>query len=675
VVILAPFPCPSERSINSFRSSASRRWQPVEWEPAAQSTSWLLEWVERRLEESPGDSKLDRAEMEKWLRERPEIRRALRTPGELLALCADFDLYGADGSPEGRALRWLELVGLRALPAGAPAAWVRHVALPCLQAMLETDALEVSVAWGERSFQEWVSLVPAASQAGSRDGPVGAETIVAYLREAGLLRPSTHGLAGYPCWMASALVRPRVQALLAAEEVAAWGVLASDRSRQGVVDDALDDSTLRQLAELAERVLRRWAEQPAPPRLAELAALEALVAALGRRLTRHASAAAKLAGVAQRALCVQLDHLVLAANEVRVPTTRNDRDAWFATGWAISLATPGAQLAVPADLRWTLPGWAVELRLAELQQLQAPWTSQEASDPLRVVIALVPLALDRVTRESVPDDAPRFLLPGLLLSGWQLNGKHLQALSDSWEERFLVSKGRRLETEKRAVLAAQLWSLAGEASQLPSRPSPDVRVPVAERLVYANNTVPHLRRFITENLLVQSIEATAREAGTHRRQHSNGYTPSDPAALRWLSAEQRAAAVRGWLSSAEPRARRFDEARELLGILDGDELDALLDVIRGANAEVSAEFASEAWRLLPDRAFEEARHALGERLASAHGWFLLAPRRYLGRLLALAQAAQPPPPWLREWGLRRAVDAGIHGDALFALAAASERDE
>ena len=74
-------------------------------------------------------------------------------------------MYGADGTPEERARRWLELIGLRTLPVRAPAVWVRHAALPCLQGMLETDAMERASAWGERSFQEW-----GESRAGSVTG-------------------------------------------------------------------------------------------------------------------------------------------------------------------------------------------------------------------------------------------------------------------------------------------------------------------------------------------------------------------------------------------------------------------------------------------------------------------------------------------------------------------------
>lgn len=188
--------------------------------------------------------------------------------------------------------------------------------------------------------------------------------------------------------------------------------------------------------------------------------------------------------------------------------------------------------------------------------------------------------------------------------------------------------------------------------------------PVAERIVHLQSRHAPLLRFVLANLPVAIVEETARIAGTHRRLRSgNQYTPSDPHALRHLSFEQRAAAVRGRLSTEV----RFDEVRELVDVLDGDDLDVLLDVVRAADRNVAAEFAGRVWRVLPERAEAEARRAFEDRLAAAEAWFRTAPRVRIGALSEMVNAGGDQPQWVPDWALAKLLDAGVHAEALFEL--------
>jgi hypothetical protein len=370
--------------------------------------------------------------------------------------------------------------------------------------------------------------------------------------------------------------------------------------------------------------------------------------------------------------------------------TRRRHDEWFLTGWAISLATSDAAVDVPDDLRWELPGWSANLRLSEAQRANHfPWSSVSpwgASDAVRALIRLTPGAIARLTPPEVPKDVPRLLLPAIFLAeGWEVTHEHLGQLAGSWEETVLADAVRRLDGERPRVLAERLWKLASDAAVggtaaaaagvvmsngtllaaggVSTTARQDASpAPVAERIVYLQNRHAPLLSFVLENLSATLIEETARVAGTHRRLRTgNQYTPSDPRALRLLTSDQRAAAVRGRLSSEV----RFDEVRELVDVLDSDDLDVLLDLVRAADRNVAAEFASRVWRILPDRAEAEAQSTFSEGLAAAEAWFRTAPRARTGVLIGVVEGAVAPPPWVRDWALAKLLDAGTYAESLY----------
>lgn len=696
VVVLAPFKHPDERITEwrtSLPESTPRGWNGI-WSTsrAVPDAGWIarmLSWIEDRLSASPRDTKFDMNEVLKWLDEYPAVLRAVQTPGDLLALCADFDAFGSDGTPQARAERWLRSIGVKALPEDAPRSWTTYGAADCVTSMAVAHALDRTTALQERTFTAWSEIVPVGTPA--TESVPGPELVVGLFRAGGLLRADELGATLSPKWVAEALVHGKIAQLAKERAVHAWGPIAGDVSRQFLVDDALDALASNEFRAVVEALLAQMEKRDLG--FADVAALEAVVAALGRRLVDvdHDRRDAELA---RRALELQLTHLVSGVDigERRVPTTRRSHDEWFLSGWAISLATSDAAVDVPDDLRWELPGWSSNLRLSEAQRANHfPWSSVSpwgASRAVRALIELTPRAVARMTPPEVPTDAPRLLLPALLLAdGWAVTHEHLGQLAGSWEETVFANAVQRLDGERRRVLAEMLWRFASDAAGggTVTRPagivmsngtllaSGGVRTaarhesnpaPVAERIVYLQNRHAPLLSFVIENLPPALVEETARVAGTHRRQRTgNHYTPSDPRALRQLSFEQRAAAVRGRLSNDV----RFDEVRELVEVLDGDDLDVLLDVVRTADRTIAWEFASRLWRTRPERAEAEAHRAVDGGLAAAEAWFRTAPRARTGNLIATLAGATAQPPWLRDWALAKLLDAGVYAESLYGL--------
>lgn len=659
VVVLAPFKHPDERGGPLFEDTP-RGWNGT-WATshAAPDAGWIarmLAWIEARLSSSPRDTKLDKDEVLAWLNERPAVLRAVQSPGDLLALCADFDAYGSEGEAQERAERWLRSIGVRALPEDAPRSWANYAAADCVTAMMEAHTLDRATVLHERSFSGWSALVPPGTPA-SENVP-GPDLVVGFLRSGGLLRADERGVILSPKWVAESLARRRLIQLMKDRDVHVWGAIAGDASRQQLVDDALDALTSGELRAVGEALL----SSTSAAGFAEVAALEALVAALGRRLV-DGDHDRRDADLAMRAMQRQLGHLVSGANigAGRVPTTRRDPDEWFLSGWAISLATSKAGIEAPEDLRWELPGWSPDLRLSEAEKLNHfPWSTVSpwgASDAVSALMRLTPRALAQATHSEVPKEVPRLLLPALILSeGWEVTHEHLSQLAGTWEETMLADAVRQLDDERRRSLAERFWEFASDAA---GRPNP---TSVAERILHLQQRHAPLLRFVLENLHADVVEATARAAGTHRRSlGGNSSTSFDPRVLRYLSFEQRAGAIRGRLSNDI----RFDEVRDLVQVLDGKDIDVLLDVVRDADRNVVSALAHRVWRLFPDRAEAEARRALSDGLATTEAWFRSAPRARTGALIEMIEGAAARPHWVRDWAVVKILDAGVYAESLY----------
>jgi len=102
---------PDGRDPSAQWSPNSHVWTVVDGAPGEGWLDRMLRWIDERLETSGRDTKLDVEDVRAWIREREARQRAIRTPGDLLALCADFDQFGAGASLVERSERWLETFG------------------------------------------------------------------------------------------------------------------------------------------------------------------------------------------------------------------------------------------------------------------------------------------------------------------------------------------------------------------------------------------------------------------------------------------------------------------------------------------------------------------------------------------------------------------------------------
>lgn len=656
VIVLAPFRGPPTVVDTPWGADRHSQWGRRNAAPSGAWREVLLGWVDLRLERSPHDTRLEVDRVRAWLRQHDPRGEVVSTPGDLLALCADFHGFGREGSPRRRASRWLKTVAPSMLPDEAPPTWKKRGAVPTYRAAVLADLDDATSSFGTRSLTRWAALVPADLVEGGEGRP-GGTLACAHLAEGGLLREGAHGHVPYPRWVAEGVYDEALQRRLAGRSVEDWGRLAADASRAPLVDRALDRLTPARFGDLVARL----ASGPATS-LAKVGALEAVVAAAGRRVVdpREGVRGADpqdLVNLLLAQLRLLVDHPTAAV--IPVPFTRREPDEWYATGWALSLALPRPSRFRP-EAPWVLPGWAKSLTLATIPRVQFPSASMKAAS--RSEERLSHLAVDvvaRMTPHDVPEDIPRLLLPALFLSDrhWRLGLRHLGALHESWDEVQLGARGEDLPVERRGALASRIWELVGQA---PGRDSGAV----GERIRYLGNRHPGLLDFVVRNVPPAVAEETGRRYGTHVADGSIRY-------LSLLPGETRHAALKGWLQAGEARRPDPAEARTLGALLAADDLDLVLPLLAGAPLEAAMPLAESVWRSSPERALAEAEAALEARSSAAEAWFQVAPREHLPALVSLLDRSHRPA-WVRAWAIRRAIDAGSVAEPVYRLASGQD---
>lgn len=666
-VVLAPFPLPVVKTAWSGRTMGRSAWVTsgtkwdADWRPR------MLEWIDSKLEESDRDTRLVMAEVLDWLKRHDPRGVLIATPGDLLALCADFDAHGTDEADlVRRSRRWLEEVGVAMLPADAPSTWRNHAATATYREVVRAHLRAVGQEFGTLDAETWAALIPQRVAPGPCKDVPGATLALGYLQDAGLVRGACDGLVPYPAWVAQGIVTGELHSDFEKPHVAAWGALAADLSRQPLVDAALDALSPGALWALA----RSAAKHGTGSTLAELGAIESVLAALGRRLSdpafplreRDISPTQQLTRLQIKALVPDPGHA-----GSHHPFTRRDVDEWFATGWAVSLRTPAPENFEREGGEWELPGWSTGLNLSSVAPHGFPSSTvmpAAASVNVQRLVAMTSMLVEKLVAGDVPIGVPRLLLPALILSegGWTIGSKHFAHFGGTWEEGFLVSAAAALSPERRELVAARIWALVA-ASVVE-----DGAVPVAERIEVLRRNHRGLASFVLSNLSAAELARTAREFGIHRASDARNRYPSDPLQLLALPRATRQAALRAWLDTSGTRAHRWVEAAELVPLLDAEDIDVALELVAGSGRDVASQFTSFVWRTSPSRAHEAIRVALDKKLRSAEAWFYDAPRVELPTLLKLVSELPTRPDWLKEWATRRVLDGGAVAEELFHMA-------
>jgi hypothetical protein len=262
VIVLAPFDCPDGRDRSARLSPGFQVWTAIDGAPGDGWIERMLRWIDERLETSARDTKLEVEHMLTWIREREARQRAIRTPGDLLALCSDFDQFGVGASLVKRSQRWLEAFGQGWLPGDAPRTWVARGARAAYRELVRTDLRDTSLVHGHRPLARWAELVSDQLAPGRAGDTPGCDMAVAYFVQAGLLRGGEHGAEPYPRWVGRGIVQSAIEELVEGPPEP-WGVLAPT-SRD------VRWSTMRSTSYRSSRYARsgagRWRARAAGPR-------------------------------------------------------------------------------------------------------------------------------------------------------------------------------------------------------------------------------------------------------------------------------------------------------------------------------------------------------------------------------------------------------------------------
>lgn len=665
-IVLAPFELPLPGTLwygdpHGGRNPAG--WITVDGSPRGEWRERMLDWIDGKLERSERDTKLVKQDVFDWLARHDPRGVLVGTPGDLLALCADFDAWGSDGAGTAvRGRRWLDELGIAMLPEDTPSTWRCHAAARAYAALVSSHLRTTSRVFGTLSSESWEELIPDAVATPSTTKATGSAVAVGYLRDGGLLRGAERGLMPYPSLVAQGVANEMLSAAFEKPKPGAWGALAADETRQPVVDAALDALSDGAFCAL----LRSLAKHGEPTSLAELGAIEAALAALGRRLPIAPSLRGRDLEAAQRLMLLQINRLSAAdGREVHHPYTRRSVDEWFTTGWAVSLHVDPPNGFSQEALAWEIPGWTSHLQFSCTERNWLPSSTVQpwgASVHVQRLAALASAVVEKLDAVDIPDDAPRVLLPAILLSETEriLRPVHLDHIAGSWEETFLASRAAGLSADRRAVVAGRIWRLVAKSIA-------ESKAPVAQTIEILRRRHPGFSSFVLEHLDADELARTASDHGIHRGAGSRSHHLSNPLELLALPRESRRAAVRGWLGGALERGSVWAEARELLPLLDADDLELALELARAGDRKIASEFTSFVWRASPSRAREEAETALRGNLPSVEGWFYQAPREELPNLVGLIEAHRPPPAWVSRWASRRVLDGGEASERLYRL--------
>jgi hypothetical protein len=654
--VLAPFDIPEE-GLGSPKTgyTTSSGWTKLSAPSFERWRDELVSWIVARIESVPGrETHLDAESLRAWLTRHDPECALVSTPADLLALCADFDVHGErEGSLRVRARRWLRDVGLtRAVPWTA-APWTGRSGQTIYAEMIGRRLTNLEMDLGHTERVDYERLVTdATARSGASIDPRAA---IDELLDAGLLRPSAHGVEPLPRWVAAGLEEEHLDTLFDDEDTAGWGLIAADEARRVVVDRALDRLVVGAFRRLAKKVVAAFEVGSLGCR----AALESVFASAARRAEAGGEVAPDDQQLWHELVRIQFDNLEGTGlpGDRPTPYTRRDPEELVANSWALSLALP--RPGTPPPSSWYLPAWATELSLASTPPAFPPAVGGGERGPAKRVCIRATEVVPGLEVQDVPEDVALVLVPALLLDvdrPWVLHPKHLARLhSELFEEDVLLTGAGALDESSRTELASRIWKLLA------------TRACAVERLQILEARHPRLARFVLANLSPAAVEETVREGGLHVGPDG---AERDPLVLRLLGRPLRDAALRAWNQRSANRRAKWIEASSLVPVLDAADVDVVVDLVGDADNETGEQLASAVWRHAPDRALECALSSVAASSEGAGRWFSHCPRSVLPALTTALERAPARPSWGAAWAHRRAIDGGPAAERLYAYARA-----
>ena len=651
-IIMAPFGFPGHAWFAGSDGSgfSDTGWKTIDLYPTKDWQEVMLKWISHRLsEDSNRDTKMDKNEVLKWL---DEQALSVRTPGDLLALCADFDsTYDPESKAWKRAQSWLEKTGPSMLPEDAPSSWKKHVALKTYNKIIDRYMRDTAVRHGYFKEEDWAKLVPDKLLLGGE--MPGSQVVIGLLQEAGLLRHGEHGIEPYPTWVCSALTTQALKKEMRRDSCKTWGLIAADESRVHLVDTALDDLSDTELIKMA----RKLSEQGHARSLAQIAATESLLAALARRINRLTLRKADTESIHNLVL-IQLRHLMTKAPAMHHPFTRRDTDEWRVTAWAISLKINAPRVfdtkyAEDKNLAWDFPGWVSALSFTDISSTQLPSSLMNPPRANAVVQQAAELArkiVRRVPACEIASDIPRLFVPGLFLAldkGWKPSLQQLQQLRETWDEVSLAHLAEDLDAKKQTVLANYIWELVDGC--------------VCEKIDYFKKNNIKLADFIYHHVDNKTLVKTVHNQGLHNRDGIK----FDASLLLLLTDDGRQKVLGAWLEDTVNRQVSFFESYDLARILNEDNIDMAIELTEASNQAIASEFIIRVWEMDHERARREAERTLLDGNPAAESWFIHAPRSALSDLTDKLIEQKPIPDWVASWAAKKILDSGTAAERLF----------
>lgn len=651
VCVLAPFD-------RRFISDADSTWRDVFWKSDGNWRERLLQWANSR---SPKPVDLDVAEVLHWLGVVDPSERLFATPGDVLRVAARA--YRADLPKSLHALARESLATMFVDPG-----WLQTFGVSAVEALLKARLADVDRPLAPLSLTEWARLLPTtlapyvqtkpATKGPSAKGAVrrvpeapAPLQAVHMLADAGALGTMVNGEHDFASWVRAGIERDVITTAIQGTSLA-WASWAVDATRRGAVDDALDASSPATLLRAVRLALAANEDE-----LHTVAAIEALFAALGRRLcaTEWQPTDAMVGDLQQLGLR-QLD-LVRRLPEYRrwpiypaltrqAPGYSNDAASteWTTGAWRFSFMVPRPSDEV--DAAWVLPGWAPALRLADAPAM-LPWPRTASEAPLLIVAREV---LSVCQDERLPEKVPSLFLPWILIDGpsrgWKLEKHHQYAVLHSSTAPTLIGAllpSEPPEVQLRAVVS--IWDAAlAEMGGCPF-----------QALNHVRGLSPHLAAMVAAKLpeaVFTKAVATAPDI------HGGDQLPRLPRRLH-------RAALEGFLQRLETDPHPLRETENLLEGLGEEDIDLLTRFV-GRNFSLGSAAAKRVWALAPELALEETKKALTT-LSGAGPWLYGAPNERVPALLDLLRARPSLPTWCAGWLIGILPTAGRAAPEVFAL--------
>ncbi|MDR0965131.1 MAG: hypothetical protein LBM75_01255 [Myxococcales bacterium] len=658
VVILAPFKNPIiDESLSYLKPSLISEWRER-----------LLGWMDGRIRNSLRPGKWNSEVKERileWI-QKSHLDPFVRTPGELIALCAEF--YR---DPEQEIFLYERAVNWMNSQFSHNSTMIQKNDLEIYRKSISQLFKNRALCWEKISFKEIFDSLKSENE--NKD-----QTAQRYfsLKEMGWLRSAGEGFEVFPSWVSAGILSPEESEKLPDldfDDAKDWGWAAADHSRSQWIDYFLSEHFLK----FDPDKLKKFFDSLDSETLEGFAALETLIFFIGNHSDswpKNPMKSKKLVNaIPWNQFFENLENygIPLVGTPFKFPLLGTEGvssckrlSAFLKMGWTISLNSEKPEgVEIPEIYRWIFPGWNLEqLRLSEIYPSSGNWWI-DSDDLFELSIQLLEKMTNLELPESV-DDTPALFIPALLLSEkeWPLPKNILEQQNKS-ADKFLKRNLSGKDTDFKRKFSQKFWRLLDGSPKTKSST-------VAGRISWLSSHHRSLVQTILETLPLEALVQTSKNHGLWE------IGTNDPKELSLLPTQTRLGLIQDWILNSPKQASDAFQAEQLLPFLTPEIIeeneflfDGILEALRTANTMKVYEFAAHIWRIHPEKALNEAERLLKSQETSdnARAWFERAPVSHWSVLAQLIRQNEFTPDWAKLWCQFHLKDAGSAADDLFEL--------